>query len=458
MKIHLIAIGGAVMHNLAIALHLRGDVVTGSDDEIYDPARGRLAANALLPAELGWFPEKITSDIDLIILGMHARKDNTELEKAQALGLKVVSYPEFIAEFSKQKKRIVVAGSHGKTTTTAMIMHVLQRRGVNFDYLVGSRLEGFDNMVRLSDAPYIVIEGDEYLASPLDLRPKMVIYRPHIAIITGIAWDHINVFPTFEIYLQQFELLLHSIESDGLLIWYEKDREVMQLLHKNSQLPIKTIPYSAYPARLHFGTTIVKLWGKHPIPMAFFGEHNLANAQAAFHACKEIGITEKDFLYALSSFKGAAKRMQALLQTPSNMVWLDFAHAPSKVKATVSAARHQFPNRRLIACFEMHTFSSLNAAFLPQYHVSLDDTDEAIVFYSPHTFEMKKLPVFEEQAVIAAFGGTKPMHVFTDKTKLVSFLLSQNWSHTNLLLMSSGTFDGADFSPVLSQISGTKAE
>ncbi|RMG83047.1 MAG: hypothetical protein D6714_10410, partial [Bacteroidetes bacterium] len=378
MTIHLIALGGAVMHNLALALHHNGHQVTGSDDEFYEPSRSRLAHAGLLPEKTGWHPDRITPDLDAVILGMHARADNPELRKAQDLGLPIYSFPAFIHDFAKDKQRVVIAGSHGKTTTTAMILHVLNYWGKKFDYLVGAQLNGFERMVQLSDAPVIILEGDEYLSSALDPRPKFVHYRPHIAVLTGIAWDHMNVFPTFENYVSQFELLLESMEKGGTLFFYGPDPEIRQLLQRNSADIIAT-PYRAFNYKNTGGQAAILRFGLPYVPLKVFGQHNLSNLKAAHLVCLELGITDDQFFEAIQSFEGAAKRLDLFYEDKENdfSVYKDFAHAPSKVRATVSAVKEQYPNRQLTACLELHTYSSLNQDFLPQYQNTLDLADVA---------------------------------------------------------------------------------
>ncbi len=443
MHIHFIAIGGAAMHNLALALHQNGHHVSGSDDEIYNPARDKLAAAGLLPPASGWFPEKITPLLDVVVLGMHARIDNPELLRAQELGLTIMSYPEFIYDQSRQKKRFVVAGSHGKTTTTAMAMHCLRKLGYDFDYLVGAQMEGFETMVRLSDAPALLVEGDEYFASPLDLTPKMVRYQPHHAVITGIAWDHINVFPSFEKYCAQFELLLDAVEPGGSVIWYGQDPELRRLIDSQEDPSWHSIPFEPFEARVENGQTVAFDSEKKAYPLLVFGEHNLLNAKAAYLICREFGIPEADFLEALSDFKGAAKRLQWLVRNTDSCAWLDFAHAPSKVKATVAAVKNLFPQRPLVACLELHTFSSLNRDFLPQYQGALQSAERAFVFFSPHTLEMKKLPPFTMEDVRRAFQHPN-LEVLTSRKDLEAALAGLDWHNRNLLLMSSGTFEGLD--------------
>jgi UDP-N-acetylmuramate: L-alanyl-gamma-D-glutamyl-meso-diaminopimelate ligase len=442
MKTHLIAVGGAVMHNLALALKHNGFEVTGSDDEIYEPSRSRLADAGLLPDEMGWHPERITTDLDAVILGMHARPDNPELKKAQELDIPIYSFPEYIYENSKNKTRIVVAGSHGKTTTTAMIMHVLKYNNIDFDYLVGAQLEGFERMVRLSDAPFIILEGDEYLSSPIDRRPKFVHYHPHIAILTGIEWDHINVFPTFENYLSQFELLLDSFEENGTLIFYQHDEYIKEVLKKSTH-SIEAIPYEAFDSVIKKDQTFLKRWGLKNIPLKVFGAHNLSNLRAAYEVCMKIGIDAEAFYKAIQSFDGAAKRLELLYENDHFTAWKDFAHAPSKVRATTNAVKAQFPHRKLVACLELHTFSSLNKVFLPNYSATLNAADVACVYYSEHTLQMKKLPPISPDDIRAHFNFLD-LKVFTCEKALKAFLKNQKWKEANLLMMSSGRFNGLD--------------
>jgi len=443
MRIHFIAIGGAVMHNLALTLHENGHQVTGSDDEIYNPSRSRLEKYGLLPKEMGWNPERITEDLEVVILGMHARKGNPELVKAQALGLPIYSYPAYIYEHSKNKKRIVIAGSHGKTTTTSMILHVLKYHEVDFDYLVGAQIEGFELMARLSDASIIVMEGDEYPSSPTDLRPKIHHYFPHLAIITGIAWDHMNVFPTFENYKGQFEQFLGMIEADGKLYYYESD-EHLQAMLKGRKNAYEAIPYKAFDSVIENGQTSIQRENGTNTALQIFGMHNLSNLKAAYHVCKDLSISEAQFFEAFISFKGAAKRLQLLREEENMLVYLDFAHAPSKVEATIKALKAQFPNRELVACLELHTFSSLNKAFLPQYANTMNAADCAFVFFSEHTLEMKRLPKITKEKVAAAFQHYN-IQVFTESEKMQEILLKMHWGNKNLLMMSSGTFGGVKY-------------
>ncbi len=438
-RIHLIACGGAAMHNVCIGIHLNGHIVTGSDDEIYNPAYDRLKKYDLLPTKMGWDSSRITKKIDFVILGMHARKDNPELLKAQELGLTIYSYPEYIAKHAKKKKRVVISGSHGKTTTTSMIMHVLKHEKVDFDYLVGALVDGFDVMARFSDAPVMIIEGDEYLSSPIDRRPKFLHYQPHIAVMTGIAWDHINVFPTFKNYKKQFQLFIESMPKNGMLFYYQPDKHIQQLVKKVG--PKKSIPYEAFDHEIKSNKTTVFTPQNKQVTLKIIGQHNLENMKAAFLVCQELGITEKAFFKQIKSFKGADRRLATLVKTKTSIAFLDFAHAPSKVEATVKAVKAQYPKRKLIACVELHTFSSLNKKFHNQYKHTLAEADRAFVFYRKHTLKMKKLPSFSDVQLAKAFDHPN-LTVCTDNEKLLQMLNRFNWKNKNLLLMSSGNFGG----------------
>lgn len=443
MNVHFIAIGGSVMHQLAIALKIKGYKVTGSDDEIFEPALGALAAMGILPEAMGWFPEKVSPELDAVILGMHAKDDNPELLKARELGLKIYSFPEYIYQESKDKTRVVVGGSHGKTTTTSMIMNILQTAGKDFDYMVGARLEGFNQSVRITHAPVIVCEGDEYPASALEKRPKFHFLYPHIAILTGIAWDHINVFPTFEGYLEQFRIFLDKIEPGDLLIYNETDSVLKNLVEAHPGT-FRRQPYGLPTHKVADGKTSLTLDG-HSAILKVFGDHNLLNAHAAYYACKELGLSASEMLTGLAAFKGASKRLELVYEGANAAAYRDFAHAPSKVNATIKAVKEQFPSRHLIAVLELHTYSSLQAAFLPQYAGALDPADEAAVFYSTHALELKRLPMLDPLAVAQAFGRTD-LKVFTEAADLDNWLKNRNYTDTNLLLMSSGTFDGLNLS------------
>lgn len=449
MNIHFIAIGGSAMHNLALELQKKGYQVSGSDDEIFEPSKSRLQAAGLLPEKWGWYPERITSQLDAVILGMHAREDNPELQKAQELGLRIYSYPEYLYEQTKDKLRVIVGGSHGKTTTTSMIMHVLKSCGIEFDYMAGAALAGFDTMVHLSDRSKIaVFEGDEYLSSPIDKRPKFHHYHPNIAILTGIAWDHMNVFPTFENYIEQFALFAAQIRPHGKCIYYQNDPHLCKIA---AHLPdsVEAIPYTAFPHDIRNGITYLK--GEQPVPLQIFGEHNLQNISAAYHACRALGIQESDFLQAISTYQGAAKRLQKIAEKNNSTVFLDFAHSPSKLQATIQAVRAQYPQRKLIACMELHTFSSLNAAFLPQYRHSMDQADEAIVFFNPEVVKHKRLPDITREDVQQGFANPN-VKVYTDNQLLLQELTAKNYENSILLIMTSGNFSGIDIPQLAKQL------
>ena len=443
MRVHFIALGGAAMHNLAIALHLNGFSVSGSDDVIYEPSKTRLVKYGLLPAEEGWNPNAITTELDAIILGMHARIDNPELLKAQELNIPVYSYPQYIFEQSKHKKRIVVGGSHGKTTITSMILHVLNFYKKDFDYLVGAQIEGFENMVKLSDAPVIVIEGDEYLASPIDRRPKFHLYKAHVGIISGVAWDHINVFPTFESYKKQFSLFIDTIQQHGKLIYCAEDKILKDIVNQHqSNNDLQIIPYETPKYVINNGYTYLKLADKE-LQINVFGKHNLMNLTAAKLACAEVDITEEAFYKAIANFKGAAKRLEKLGETKTATAYKDFAHSPSKLKATIDAVKEQYPNRKLIACIELHTFSSLNEGFLKEYAGTMNGADFAVVYVDEKTFLQKKMHPFSEETVVKAFDDKK-IKFFNQPEKIKSYLKTFEYLDANLLMMSSGNFGGID--------------
>ncbi|WP_316931029.1 UDP-N-acetylmuramate--L-alanine ligase [Pedobacter antarcticus] len=376
MRIHFIAIGGSAMHNLAIALHKKGMLVTGSDDFIFEPSASRLARYGLFPSESGWRPEVINRQLDAVILGMHARADNPELLRAQELGLRIYSYPEYIYEQSKDKFRVVIGGSHGKTTITSMILHVLNYYNHEIDYLVGAQLEGFDTMVKLTDsAPVIIIEGDEYLSSAIDRRPKFHLYNANLAVISGVAWDHVNVFPTFENYLTQFSIFIDTIMPDGELIFCEDDAELVKMVNEK-----KNLKATGYQIPLHaIENGITHLEPGHQ-ELKIFGNHNLMNLSAARQVCERLGISIPEFNEAIKSFKGASKRLELLFSDENTNVYKDFAHSPSKLKATIEAVKTQFEERKLVACIELHTFSSLNKKFLLQYHDTMFNADNPIVY------------------------------------------------------------------------------
>ena len=452
MKVHFIAIGGSAMHNLALALNDMDYNITGSDDEIFEPSKGRLAKKGILPDQIGWNAELIHENLDAVILGMHARKDNPELLRAQELNLPIYSYPEYLFEASKSKTRVVIGGSHGKTSITSMILHVVQSVGLECDYMVGAQLEGFDNMVKLTEsAKYIILEGDEYLSSPIDRRPKFHLYQPHIALLSGIAWDHINVFPTFENYVDQFRIFIDKIDKDGSLIFFEKDSEIVKLVAEQVG-GFDSIGYNIPEYQIENGITNITIDGnKYPLEM--FGEHNLQNLLGALLVLEKMGIKKHDSLTALSNFKGASKRLELVKRAETSVIYNDFAHSPSKLKATTAAMQHQFPNRQLVACMELHTFSSLSEKFLSHYDGAMQTADTAIVYYNPKTLEHKKLDPISKEMVSNGFNQ-KGLMVFTDALELRAFLNAQKWENKNLLLMSSGNFDGIDYKELAEELLG----
>lgn len=450
MKVHFIAIGGSAMHNLAIALHMKGYIVSGSDDEIFDPAKSKLEKYGLLPKEIGWNKDNITKDLDAIILGMHAKSDNPELIKAQEMNLKIFSYPEFLYEMSKDKERIVIGGSHGKTTITAMILHVMNKMNIDTDYMVGAQLEGFEVMVKISEkAKYMVLEGDEYLTSPIDLRPKFHLYKPNIALISGIAWDHINVFPTFEIYIDQFKIFCQKIEEGGSLIYCMEDQNVKEVV-QNARQDTKKLPYNIIPNRIENGITTI-IWEGKEYPISIFGNHNLMNLYGAMLVCQEIGISNNDFLHSIESFTGASKRLELIKKNGNVAIYKDFAHSPSKLKATISALKDQYPQRKLVAAMELHTFSSLTKEFLLQYNGAMDKADYAIVYFNPHTIAHKRLPAITPEEVYTSFGR-EDIKVCTDSNEVIKAIKENKWENSNLLMMSSGNFDGIIFEKLADEL------
>ncbi|MEG2070971.1 MAG: Mur ligase family protein [Bacteroidales bacterium] len=449
MKIHFIAIGGSAMHNLAIALHLKGYQITGSDDEIFEPAKGRLQKYGLLPAATGWHPELIDSSLDAVILGMHARADNPELLKAKELDIKIYSYPEFLYEQSKNKTRIVVGGSHGKTTITSMIIHVLQQNHIDCDYMVGAQIEGFEVMVKLTEkARIMVIEGDEYLTSSIDRRPKFHLYQPTIGIISGIAWDHINVFPTFDFYVEQFEIFANMIPHEGSFIYCADDDVLAHLSEKITHT--QKIPYSAHPHHIQDGITYLETTCGE-FALSIFGKHNLTNLNAARYACNTVGVTDQDFYSAIATFKGASKRLELVKRNDHCAVYKDFAHSPSKLKATVMAVKEQFPDRKLIACMELHTFSSLTEKFLNEYNGTMDQADAGIIFFDPQAVEHKKLPPITSDMIFKAFQRLD-LEIFHESKKLTDRLLNNFGEKTIFLLMSSGNFSGINIEELANKI------
>ena len=445
-RIHFIAIGGSAMHNLAITLHKKGYDITGSDDEIFEPSRSRLNKYGLLPAKEGWHVDKIHNHLDGVIVGMHAKPGNPELKAATEKNLPVFSFPEYLYEHSRNKKRIVIGGSHGKTTTTAMILHVLYHLGIKTDYMVGAQLDGFETMVSLSsDAESMILEGDEYLTSPLDPRPKFHVYRPHTAVITGIAWDHMNVFPTFENYLEQFRIFIRNIKAGGRLFYCSEDPHLKNLMN-NASDDIDTRGYSLpeYSNRegvthIHHGTT--------SYPMKIFGRHNLLNMEAARLVCESQGVSSPDFYNAMKSFNGASNRLEKVKETNDFVLFKDFAHAPSKVKATLNAVRERYPDRKLIALFELHTYSSLSKNFLPNYKETMDEADMALAYYNPHTLSLKRLPDLSKNEIKKSFGR-KDLQVYTDISDMKQFLTTQDYHNSAVLVMSSGNFGGVDWNKI----------
>ena len=434
------------MHNLALALHNKGYQVTGSDDAIFEPSKSRLEKKGLLPVEMGWFPEKITSDIEAIILGMHAKADNPELLKAEELGLKIYSYPEFLYEQSKNKTRVVIGGSHGKTTITSMILHVMHYHNIEVDYMVGAQLEGFDTMVHLTETnDFIVLEGDEYLSSPIDRRPKFHLYQPNIALLSGIAWDHINVFPTFENYVEQFEIFVNQITKGGILVYNEEDETVKKVAEETTNT-IRRLPYSTPHYSVEDGTTLLET-PEGPMPIEVFGAHNLNNLAGAKWICQNMGVDEADFYEAIASFKGASKRLEKIAEGKGKVAYKDFAHSPSKVSATTKAVKNQYPDRKLIACLELHTYSSLNAEFLKEYQNALDAADVAVVFYSPDAVKIKQLEEVTYDQIAQSFQR-EDLIIYTNPADFKNFLFSQNFDNSALLLMSSGNYGGLNFDEV----------
>lgn len=451
MNVHFIAIGGAAMHNLALALYNKGMNVTGSDDVIFEPSKSRLNSSGLLPSSFGWYPAKITNELDAVVLGMHAKKDNPELLKAQDLGLKIYSYPEFLYEQSKHKTRVVIGGSHGKTTITAMILHVLNYHDIVVDYMVGAQLDGFDIMVKLTDeADFIVLEGDEYLSSPIDRRPKFHLYQPNIALLSGIAWDHINVFPTFENYLDQFKIFVDSITVGGSISYNTEDENVNNIVEQ-SENQIRKFPYHTPKYSIESGVTYLDT-EEGPLPLEVFGAHNLNNLAGSKWICQQMGVDEADFFEAISSFTGASNRLEKLAANSNCDVYKDFAHSPSKVKATTEAVKAQYPNRTLIACLELHTYSSLNSEFLEQYKGSLDAADQAIVFYSPHSVEIKKLESVSKDQIELAFNRDDLL-IYTNPEDFKQYITSLEFNDKTVLLMSSGDYGGLKLNKIKELVS-----
>ena len=452
MRVHFIAIGGSAMHDLAIALNRKGIQVSGSDDEIFEPSRTRLEKEGILPANIGWDVSKIHAELDAVILGMHAREDNPELLKAKELQIPIFSYPEYLYEQSKDKMRIVIGGSHGKTTITSMLLHAINKLGLNVDYMVGAQLEGYDCMVKLTtDAKFMILEGDEYLSSPIDRRPKFHLYRPNVALISGIAWDHINVFPTFENYTSQFEIFCDLIEPNGTLIYNSEDPEVRKL-GEQAREGIASIAYQTPTFEPTETGTLLHFEGQ-SYPLLVFGPHNLQNLMGAMNLAKSIGIQYTDFLKSMSDFTGAGKRLQKVIERPDFVMFKDFAHSPSKLKATTAAVKHQYPNRKVVACMELHTFSSLKKEFLPHYEGAMIAADEALVYFNPEVVHHKKLEAISIKQVSDGFGGG--VEVKNETADVLSFIRSHSWNNAVLLMMSSGNFDGIDYDQLGEELCAT---
>ncbi|WP_446050683.1 UDP-N-acetylmuramate--L-alanine ligase [Zobellia laminariae] len=452
MQIHFIAIGGSAMHNLALALAHKGDVVTGSDDVIFEPSKSRLEKKGLLPESFGWYPEKINESLDAVILGMHAKADNPELLKAQELGIKIYSYPEFLYEHAKDKTRVVIGGSHGKTTITSMILHVLNYHDKEVDFMVGAQLEGFERMVHLTeDNDFMILEGDEYLSSPIDRRPKFHLYKPNIALLSGIAWDHINVFPTFEFYVEQFQIFVDSIVKGGSITYNEEDPEVKKVVEA-SENAIRKLPYTTPEYTIEDGTTLLET-PEGPMPIEVFGKHNLSNLAGAKWICQNMGVDEDDFYEAIATFSGASKRLEKIAEGKTSVAYKDFAHSPSKVAATTKAVKEQYANRKLIACLELHTYSSFNPEFLKEYKGALDAADEAVIFYLPESVAIKKLKEVTPEQISEAFER-KDLKIYTNAQTFKDFVFSQDYDNSVLLLMSSGNYGGLDLVTVKSIIEG----
>ena len=450
MQIHFIAIGGSAMHNLALALEHKGYTITGSDDVIFEPSKSRLDKKGLLPETFGWFPEKIYADLDAVILGMHAKPDNPELLKAQELGVTIYSYPEFLYEQSKNKTRVVIGGSHGKTTITSMILHVLNYHDREVDFMVGAQLEGFERMVHLTEEnDFIVLEGDEYLSSPIDRRPKFHLYQPNIALLSGIAWDHINVFPTFENYVEQFQIFVDSIVKGGSITYNEEDVEVKKVVEA-SENAIRKLPYLTPEYTVDDGQTLLET-PEGPMPIEVFGKHNLSNLAGAKWICQNMGVDEDDFYEAIATFNGASKRLEKIAEGKTSVAYKDFAHSPSKVAATTRAVKEQYPNRKLIACLELHTYSSFNPEFLKEYKGALDAADVAVVFYLPESVAIKKLEAVSPEQIKEAFERTD-LKIQTNAEKFKQYVFSQNYDNSVLLLMSSGNYGGLDLKEVKAAI------
>lgn len=438
------------MHNLALALSDVGHEISGSDDVIFEPSKSRLEAAGLLPVQMGWHAEHITEELEAVVLGMHAKKDNPELLKAQELGLHIYSYPEFLYEHAKAKTRVVIGGSHGKTTITAMILHVMKYHDRALDYMVGAQLDGFDRMVQLTEEnDFILLEGDEYLSSPIDSQSKFLHYKPHIALLSGISWDHINVFPTFEAYKAPFEAFIDGIVPGGSLTYNAEDPELeaMVLAAPNA---IRKIAYETPDFDIVNGQSVLDT-EEGDLPLEVFGKHNLNNLAGAKWICQHMGVDALDFYEAISSFKGASKRLELVAKNATSAIYKDFAHAPSKVKATTAAVKEQFPDRKLVVILELHTYSSLDPAFLNQYQGTLEAADQAVVFYEPSVLAIKNRVPIAAGLIKEAFAAPA-LHIQTEVQGLAEHIASLPLDNTVLLFMSSGNYGGTDFEALAQRV------
>lgn len=446
--IHFICVGDSAMYDLALNLQEQGYLITGSDNEIYELSSSTLEQRGLLPAAMGWFPEKITANLTAVIVGMRVRKDNPELLKAQELGLSIFSHPEYVYELSRQKQRVVITGSHGKTTITSIILHVLNYHKREFDYLVGAQPDGFATMTKLTpNAPIIIIEGDEYASSPIDPQPDFLHYKPHIALISGIAWDHVNIYPTWEEYVDQFEHLAEAMPKAGVLIFDESD-DMLDVIGQKERPDITKVPYESHPHTIVDGQTFLITKEKAPVPVRIFGEHNMKNIAGAMTVLDVIGITDEQFYQAIPSFKGAEYRLEKVVQRNNRILFRDFAYAPSKVRATTEAVRNQFPDKRVMAIVELHTFSSLNKKFLSQYKGTLDSANIAGVYIDADVLISQQQSHIRPTDFTNAFGRTD-LRVLTSPTEMNEFIKNSHDRTDIFLLMSSSNFDNLDLSKLL---------
>ena len=312
--------------------------------------------------------------------------------------------------------------------------------------MVGAQLEGFDTMVHLTeDNDFMVLEGDEYLSSPIDRRPKFHLYQPNIALISGIAWDHINVFPTYENYVEQFEIFIKCITNGGILVYNEDDSEVKRVAEAATN-PIRKLPYKTPNYKVENGITLLET-PEGDMPIEVFGAHNLNNLAGAKWICQNMGVDEAEFYEAIASFKGASKRLEKIAESKNKVAYKDFAHSPSKVAATTKAVKEQYPDRKVVACLELHTYSSLNAEFLKEYEGALAFADVAVVFYSPDAVKIKQLEEVTYEQIAKAFNR-EDLIIYTNPTEFKEYLFKLNLDHAALLLMSSGNYGGLNFDEV----------